>query len=575
MGEVARLEHVPERIADFQGVNLRRDRLSLRDQDLARAINADLHSQVGTALLRRGRSLLYSVTGGAARYMQTIGGVRYLVAGTTLYKDGTSILTGLSSTLRTSLVAMRPLNDTLTWVFIADQAAMRKENAGTVRTWGIVAPTGAPTVAAGASPGLSGVYTVSYTYVRKVGTAIAHESNPSPTSAEVTVTNQVISVTGMTASTDPQVTHKRLYRTVNGGSTRLLDQEITNATTTATLSVADTGLGASVETDNDQPPAAFLAVRHQEHIFLLDPANPSYLWWTKRYRPESVPLTNFLDVGSVADPLNGAVSLVGLLGIFTAKTKYRVLGNDTSGFVHQEALSSRGTPAPQAALVTEHGCLFPARDGLFRTNFVQEDEELSGLIAPLFEDMTVNDYAPINWAAATTMALAYWKQRLYFAYPSGDNTSPDMLAVYSFHTQQWYFYQLVARSLYAEEETDMLLAGDEGGMVVSLETGSSDLGGPISMTIEPATRAVGADFLRKRFDYLRVDATIPSGQMICEFFVDDRRVFYARLTGERTRRLLRLGGTQGFTWRVRFTYMGTAAVRVEGLEVLAVPLERA
>ena len=577
MGEIARLQHTTERLSVFQGTNLRRERTSLPDEDVARAINCDLHTQVGTALLRRGRTLVYSLplaASGRMRLQDTFVSARYNVTGTVLYKNGTSLLTGLSGTLRTSLLAMRPLQDTTTWTFIADLSGLRKEVGGTVRTWGIAPPGTAPVLAAGAAGALSGVYNVSYTYVRLDGTAVAHESNPSPTSLDVTVTATTISVSGLTASTDPQVTHKRLYRTVNGGSTRLFDQQITNATTTATLSVADTGLGSAVATDNDRPSLASVAVLHQEHVFLLDPANPDYLWWSKRFRPESVPTTNFLRIGSSADPLHGLVSLVGLLGVFTLKTKYRVLGNDTSGFVHQEALSSRGTPAPQAALVTEKGCLFVARDGLFRTNFVQEDEELSGLIAPLFEGLTVNDYLPINWDAASTMALAYWKQRLYFAYPSGDATSPDMLAVYSFHTSQWYFYQMTADALYSDEASDQLWAG-LGTDITALESGAGDLGQAITMTLEPASRSFQAPFVRKRFDYLRVDATIPSGSLLCEIYLDERLVQYVLLTGTRTRRLLRLHGLQGFTWRVRLTYTGTADVQIHGVEMQAVALRAA
>ncbi len=58
----------------------------------------------------------------------------------------------------------------------------------------------------------------------------------------------------------------------------------------------------------------------------------------------------------------------GLLGVFSRRTKYRILGNITSGFVAQEALSSRGTPSPNSAIITEQGIGFVARDGIFMTN---------------------------------------------------------------------------------------------------------------------------------------------------------------------------------------------------------------
>jgi hypothetical protein len=583
--QVARLQHVPETLTGFKGVNLRVDRLSLRDEDCARALNVDFHSTVGSPTLRKGRTVLRTLSGGAVRRLLTAGPTRYSVSGATLYAEGTSLVTSLDASLRTALQPQRPLTDPLTWVFVADDSGMKKTSGGVVRTWGVAAPTAAPTLAAGAASSLSGVYTVSFTYVRKSGTALCHESNPSPTSLPITITSTNISVTGLTDSSDAQVTHKRIYRTVNGGSTRLLDQEIAQGVTTATLSVADTALGAAVETDNDLPPTTHALALHQEHLFLLDSDNPDYLWWTKRYRPESVPAANLLRIGTPSDPLSGLVSLVGLLGVFTPTTKYRILGNATSGFVHQEALSSRGTPAPQAAIATEKGCFFVARDGLFRTNFVQEDEELSGLIAPLFEGRTVNDYDPINWSAASTMALGYWKQRLYFAYPSGDHTTPDMLAVYSFHTNTWYFYQYdtPVHALYNEEATDLLLAGGEDGTIASLETGSSDNGVDISAVLEPATgtvpgttalgtKAGQTPYLSKRFDYLRPDVNAQGGTVLCEVYHDDVLRRTIRLIGARTRQLQRLPGWEGQTWRVRFSYTGTEAVSFDGVTILAVPL---
>jgi len=560
-----------DRLVNFLGVNLRRDPSNLRDEDVARAINADLHTKVGTAMLRKGRSRLYSVDG-SVRGLARFGTDRYALAGTALYKNGSSLVTGLHSDRRNTLLAMRPLSDPTTWVFIADQTTMQKEASDTVVGWGITAPTSAPTLAAGAASSLSGVYKVKYTYARQSGDTVYHESNPSDASNTLTVTSTDISVTGLTDSTDPQVTHKRLYRTVNSGSTYLFHGWVIAGTPTSTMGLADSALGAALEEDNDPPPDSFWATAHQEHVFFLDPRNPSYLWWSKRYRPESVPSDNYLDIGTADNPLNGLVSMVGLLGVFTPKTKYRILGNATSGFVHQEALSSRGTPAPRAALVTEQGCFFPARDGLFLTNFVQADQELSQLIAPIFEGVIVNDYLPINWNAASAMTLGYWKQRLYFAYPSEGSTDNDMVAVYSFHTQQWYFYQMRCSAFLDEESTGLFLSGTDGGDILSMETGADDDGNSISYTFRPATRFLQVPFNKKAFTYLRIDASVSSGTLVGRLYVDGVVVKVLELTGSETRRLQRLSGVQGYEWYVELTYVGTGTVEVFGVEVQAIPL---
>ena len=148
-----------------------------------------------------------------------------------------------------------------------------------------------------------------------------------------------------------------------------------------------------------------------------------------------------------------------------------------------------------------------------------------------------------------------------------------MLAVYSFHTNAWYFYQMPCRSLYAEEETDLLLAGTDGGDVFSLETGSTDGGTAISMELEQPTRALGNPMIRKRFDYFRADVEAHGGTVTVMIYVDDHIVATRQITGTRTRVQIRLRGVQGFTWRARYTYSGSESAQVFGSEMQAIPLE--
>src|SRR3990172_6833609 len=181
---------VKQEIKDFQGVNLRKDRVDLQDYKLAKAINADLHTSPGTIVLRKGRTKQFStaLSDLVIRRLGKINAKRYQVAGTAVYRDQTSILTGLSSNLITTLLSFRPLNDTTLWGFIADDGLMRKDDGTNTRIWGIVAPTATPGVSAVGSGGSLSVgdYLIKFTYVRKDGSSVAHESNPSPASVAVT-----------------------------------------------------------------------------------------------------------------------------------------------------------------------------------------------------------------------------------------------------------------------------------------------------------------------------------------------------------------------------------------------------
>jgi hypothetical protein len=374
-------------------------------------------------------------------------------------------------------------------------------------------------------------------------------------------------VTGLADSSDTQVTHKRLYRTVDTGATWLYDSEVAQGTATATLSTADTRLGDEIEDDNDAPPVCGWVTEFQGHLFVLrDPDNPHYLWYSKHFQPESIPSTQYLEVGDPSDPLQAAVRLVGLLGVFTRQTKYRVFGNATSGFTYVEALSTRGTPAPQAVLTTDTGALFVARDGLFVTNFLQADTLLSAAIEPLWTGETVHDYAPIDWDRTDEIALAAWKQRYYLSYPTTDGDT--MLAVYSRETQHWYCYNHRMVSLYAEEYNDLLLGGTAYGEVLSLETGSSDDAQDISLRVELADRAGGSPYAQKRLSYVQADVDAKGGTVLLELLIEGVVRARRAITGTRRRQLLRVpDGILGTTWRARFTYTGTARVEVHGVQV--------
>lgn len=569
-------QRLGEGLRGFLGINLRRDRLSLADGAVARAINADFHRTPGVALLRLGRTNQSGNNLGATlRRLAKHNSVRYQVAGTTLYADETSILTGLSLNLFTTLQPFRPLNDTSEWIYIADDSLMRKYDGTNVRNWGIAAPSAAPTIVAGSGTGLTGDYSAVYIYVRVVGSSIATRSSPSATPTAVTLANEDLDVT-VVASSDAQVTNIRIFRTVAGGTAHLFDQQVANASATITSTQADSALGDAVETDNSVPNNASWVALHQGHLFLCrDASNPHYLWWSKRFR-EEVPADQFLEIGNPSDPIQGALPLAGFLGVFTRLTKYRVLGNTTAGFVFQEALSSRGTPAPQAAIVTARGAIFPARDGIFLTNFLEPDTELSQAIEPLFYEQHVNGYAPIDWNRASEMAMAEYKNRVYFSYPTvyGEN----LVAVYSLETGQWYMFDYNAdfRALYVEEDVDDFVAGGSSGIVQVLEDAaqSDDNGTAIALSLEPATRAGVDQGLLKLFQYMKFDIDAGADTVTVQVWVDEVLRHTFTVTGNRLRTLRRLPARLlGHTWRVTITSSAVTPVAVYGLQMAYVPLE--
>lgn len=571
----------PQQSAGFLGVNLRQERVSLADGDVAKAINADLHSQPGTLVKRLGRTRQFStaLTDLLIRRLAKVNnGRRYQVAGRTLYRDQVAILTGLSGNMVTTLQTFRPLNDTTLWMYIADDAVMRKDNGTTAQAWGIIAPTATPVIVAGVAGSLTGDYRVRYTYIRKVGTALVSESNPSPVSAAVTLAAQVLDISSLVPSTDGQITHYRIYRTAAGGNTYLFDQDVAIAAVSATSTQADTALGGELETDNDGPPLCSWVFEHQESLFLCrDAANPHYLWWSKRFRPDEVPPDNFLEIGNPNDPLLCGLSFAGMGAVFNRLTKYRILGNVTSGFTAVEAPSHRGTPAYNAVIKSEYGIIFPARDGIFMTNLSSVDVELSDAIEPLFFGETKNDMAPIDWSYADKMSAAVYKGRYYLSYVSTASTTgePDYMAVYSNDTKKWYFYTHPVRSLLVEEDVDALVGGGQSGRSVVLEDGSSDEGSDVTLTVDTKDY-VGEEGPNtpKIFHRVRVDADTQSDDVSLDFYLDDtlRHTYTFNSTSRVSRELPLPEGCLGYRWRVTMRYTGTARVRLYDVGAFYLPL---
>jgi hypothetical protein len=201
--------------------------------------------------------------------------------------------------------------------------------AGKALNWCIAGPSTAPTVGVTSSSGLDiGVYNWVYTHYNKVdGT----ESAPSPLGTATTIAGQqraLLSV--MDNSTDPQVTHKRIYRTVVDGAIYYRVDEITNIKTTYTDSTTDANLGTILETaDYVVVPPTNNFIVFKDRIYLAgDPDNPYRLYFTEATWPERY--------NSAYNYLDHDISITGLAqiesGLFVFEKHKTWLRSGTSPF---------------------------------------------------------------------------------------------------------------------------------------------------------------------------------------------------------------------------------------------------
>lgn len=95
------------------------------------------------------------------------------------------------------------------------------------------------------------------------------------------------------------VSSRRIYRTAAGGTTfKRVVTIADNTTTTYDDGVTDAALGATAPTDNGVPPLYNAIIYHQGRLFMNDPSNPNFVWYTDLNTPYTVQLAaNFFRVG--------------------------------------------------------------------------------------------------------------------------------------------------------------------------------------------------------------------------------------------------------------------------------------
>ncbi len=348
----------------------------------------------------------------------------------------------------------------------------------------------------------------------------------------------------------------------------------------------DNALGAEVEFDNDPPIGNHLVVSHQEQLFIAgDPGNvvdrlaaqPHLLYYSKRFRPESFPTNQFLEIGTANDPITALTTIAGLLSVFTRDTKYRVTGNASSGFTHYEAISRRGTRATKSVVPSDHGILFVANDGVFATNMIGPDKKLSGKIESLFTGDTISDESPINQAAMDQVAGTFYKDKYYFVAPVGSATVPNRMFVYAFDTEEWTTYDLGGGSMLYEPDTDFLVLGGDDRFCYVMETGVTDNSAAISAEVRTKDFQGGSYNTNNLFLYFKADVEVANGTTLTvKFYVDDvlRHTKTITYTAGRVNGLHSLPeGVFGKRWRVTMTFSDTqGTTTLYGCAAIFIPL---
>jgi hypothetical protein len=221
--------------------------------------------------------------------------------------------------------------------------------------------------------GLQGTYTYHVTYLNAVtGT----RSNPNPTPVVVpTVARGGVTLTNLPESTDPQVTHVEIFRTVGNGTLHFKVGEVTNGTAlwvdevsdAATLdSRPDVALMTDIELpfDNLRPDDAWDDVFGPYAGCLFWTRSPNAgergkVFFSPPGRTEVA--GGYITISSDDEPALKGVVFNGSAYVWTTKGVYQIIG--AGPFSSRRVYGVPGTLWPLAIALTPYGVAYLANDG--------------------------------------------------------------------------------------------------------------------------------------------------------------------------------------------------------------------
>lgn len=362
-----------------------------------------------------------------------------------------------------------------------------------LQSWGISAPTTAPSAASGAAGVLNGTYRFKVTFVLSSGA----ESNPSSASNAVTVTNQQISLSSIPTSSAVDVAKRRIYGFKQGVSTsyQLVAEINDNVATTYTVTTDQDSWTVEVATDNDPPPQkAWISALWKNRVWMVGDGTTN-LYYSKTLFPEAFPTTNYLPIPFDEGDFPTALLPIGdALYVFGNESVFYVTGDTPEALVARRTYATSGAPGPWAVdEVSVPGsdavAVFLSRNGLMALNglsafVVSEAEE------PLFSGIPPVAGSGLNWSAAKTATVKFYDRlrAVLASFPTGSSATNSL-------TLWWFVGRGFVRDSRSSRQFLVFITNDRDGKMFAWDSGDvilrewdadvyTDDGVPITATVD-------------------------------------------------------------------------------------------
>lgn len=356
-----------------------------------------------------------------------------------------------------------------------------------------------PAVALGTGT-LNGDYRYKTCYMRTLAGSIGYQQVGNPSAASDLIQpggSNGVDVT-LVASTDTNVTHIRVYRTLNGGSIYYKQGDHANSDGDITDNTSDNLITVQLETNNHAPPKAKFLTVHKDRMFYANcPAETDgeYLVvWSKSGKPESIPITDNFQYFDRADgeAITGIASLGDYLVVFK-RNKISILAGDLteSSELYSIAMGV-GCIASWAILPFEDKVVFLSEEGWKACdgkNVFNLSQNINGILADGW--ITENENANVsaiyypeksqmqfNINHSTLGDRVYCGQFLIPLILMGKGAAEqDVGALVAWTYHDYANHEITCIGTYTD--TDGItrpIAGDSAGWLYELDSGTADIG---------------------------------------------------------------------------------------------------
>lgn len=425
--------------------------------------------------------------------------------------------------------------------------------------WGIDAPPTAPAISL--SPGTLTLafgrqYVYSYVskYTDSLGIQRVSVGPPSPISAHSgPITNQIVELSDIDASTDPQVNFIWIFETsdspINTSATFFFAAEIANGTTSYGDALLDSDLDQTrlAPFDNNPAPPSPLLTSFQSSIVAVngDQIRLSGTDLVTLGIPEEAwPLDLFFNVPSGSRQATAVISpdQGNSLVVDTADSKFRYTGYDASTFTEQDNIASPGSVGGRSQTKTPFGVAFLSQSQrlwLWNANVSgSSPTEISGDVAQAYpgtygmEDLSIADlpraivlwysYGKVHFLAVIARTNDAPDKNLnliqLWSIPvKGSQSSGQLTGTSSFYNQIGGIYQsdkipsssMTSGTVVRVGNQPFIFLGDAGGNIYRFPDGYLDNGNPYISNFSNPWSLLGTE-AKKRFYWVDIFLESPN-----------------------------------------------------------------